>query len=267
MELLDYKEIIDFHAHIYPDKIASRAVSAIGSFYDLPMEGQGTAENLIESGRKAGIQRFVISSTATSPKQVRTINDFISGVCHRHSGFIGFGTMHRDFSDPESETQRMIRLGLKGVKLHPDFQESDIDHPSMFPLYEALEGRLPILFHIGDYRMDYSSPQRLARVLKQFPGLVVIAAHLGAYTIWEEWGETLLGKNVYIDTSSALMFLDQETATKIIRSHGVDKVLFGTDYPMWTHQDELERFLALGLTPAENQKIFSENAKKLFNLK
>lgn len=261
-----FKEIIDIHAHIYPEKIASKAVSAISSFYGLPMEGKGTAEDLVESGQKAKIQKFVISSIATAPAQVRSINDFIAGVCHTHSGFIGFGTMHQDFPNPKTEVERMLSLGLKGIKLHPDFQKRYIDEPLMFPLYEASEGRLPILFHIGDYRMDYSSPLRLARILKCFPDLVVIASHLGAYRVWDEWGTTLLGKNVYIDTSSALMFLAKNKAVEIIRSHGVDKVLFGTDYPLYSHQGELQRFLSLGLTPEENKMILSENTKKLLKM-
>lgn len=259
--------IIDIHAHIYPPKIASKAVSAIGSFYGLPMEGKGTARDLLKSGEKAAIRRFVISSTATKPEQVQIINNFIAETSRKYPEMIGFGTMHQSYPDPQDEAGRMAALGLKGVKLHPDFQQSKIDSPAMFPIYKAFENRLPILFHIGDYRMDYSSPLRLARVLDRFPGLTVIAAHLGAYTVWKEWGETLLGQNIYIDTSSALMFLEQETAVNIIRSHGAHKVLFGTDYPMYSHAGELKRFLALGLTEAENRQILWENAASLLSLK
>lgn len=266
MQEMIFKDIIDIHAHIYPEKIAPKAVAAIGSFYNIPTEGKGTAPDLADSGKKANIGRFVVSSTATTPQQVKSINNFIAGVCSTHPGFIGFGTMHHSFPGPETEVQRMVMLGLKGVKLHPDFQKSEIDHPSMFPLYEALQGRLPVLFHIGDYRMDYSNPLRLARILKRFPDLTVIAAHLGAYSVWEEWGETLMGKNVYIDTSSSLMFLAKDKAVNIIRSHGAAKVLFGTDYPVYSHQSELERFLALGLTAEENKMILSENAQKLLGI-
>jgi len=259
-------DIIDIHAHIYPDKISAKAVSNIGSFYNEPMEGKGTAQDLAKHCRQAGIQKAVISSSATTSAQVKNINDFIAHICHDYPHFIGLGTLHHHLDDPKAEVERILKLGLKGIKIHPDFQKIEIDHPLMFPLYEAVEGRLPILFHIGDNRIDYSNPLRLSRILKSFPGLTVIAAHLGAYRMWDRLGEFFTEKNVYLDTSSTLMYIDKEQAAKFIRSYGADKILFGTDYPMWTHKNELQRFLSLGLTFEENKKILAENAKKLFGI-
>ncbi len=198
----------------------------------------------------------MISSTATSPHQVISINNFLADISHKYTNFLSFGTIHPEFPSPKAEIERLIALGLKGIKLHPDCQKYAIDHPLMFPIYEALEDRLPVLFHVGDNRMDYSSPLRLAKILSNFPKLTVIAAHLGAYGVWDDCGKILLGKNVYIDTSSALMFMDKKKAINIIRTHGTDKVLFGTDYPMWIPNIELKRFLSLGLTKAENKGSF-----------
>jgi len=256
-------EIIDIHSHIFPQTLAPRAVSSIGSFYELPTKGKGTPKDLHALGIQAGIDYFVVSSTATTPEQVPTINNFFADVCSQFPSFFGFGTIHPEFPNVEAEINRVLTLGLRGIKIHPDFQKYNIDHPLMFPIYEAIEGRLPILFHIGDYRMDFSNPVRLSKILDSFPKLTAIAAHLGGYRVWDDWGRTLIGRNVYIDTSSSLMFLDQEKATNIIRSHGVDKVLFGTDYPMWFPRQELKRFLALGLTEDENRKILSNNARKV----
>lgn len=259
-------DIIDAHAHIYPAKIAAKAVKAIGGFYDMPMRGKGTEEDLESLGAKAGIHRFIVSSSASDPSQVTAINDFIAAACVRHPNFIGFGTMHPDFPHPEREIERMVALGLKGVKIHSDCQQINMDTPKFMPIYEMLEGTLPILFHVGDYRMDFSSPVRLLGILKRFPRLTVIAAHLGGYSVWEQLGQVLLGQNVYLDTSSSLMFLEKEKAVSLIRRHGVDRVLFGTDYPMWIHREELKRFLDLGLTEEENQKILSGNARRLLGV-
>ena len=66
-------EIIDFHAHIYPEKIADKATQATGDFYNISPACTGTAESLISEGRKAGISRFVILPVATKPEQVRSI--------------------------------------------------------------------------------------------------------------------------------------------------------------------------------------------------
>ncbi|NLI92323.1 MAG: amidohydrolase family protein [Peptococcaceae bacterium] len=261
-----YPEIIDIHSHIYPEKIASIAVSSIRSFYEIPMHGKGTVHDLAKLEHRAGIERFVVSSTATSPQQVPAINNFLAEVSERFTQVLSFGTIHPEFPSPKKAINQIISLGLKGVKLHPDFQKYNIDDPLMFPIYEAIEGQLPILFHIGDNRMDYSSPYRLVKILDHFPGLTAIAAHLGGYRVWHGEAQALLGREVYIDTSSSLMFLNQETAVNIIRQHGINKVLFGTDYPMWSPQAELKRFLSLGLTKEENQAILSENAKKVLGL-
>ncbi|MFA6808013.1 MAG: amidohydrolase family protein [Eubacteriales bacterium] len=263
-----YKDIIDLHSHIFPHNIAEKAVNAIGSFYDSPAHGKGTAEDLIESGTKAGIGYFVISSAATTPEQVTSINNFITKQSATNKQFIGFGTIHPGFKDPETEITRIMSNGLKGIKLHPDFQKYNIDDSSMFTIYDFLEkNKIPVLFHIGDYRMDYSNPIRLSKILDRFPHLIAIAAHLGAYSVWKKCSKVLIERDVYIDTSSALMYIDKEQAIDIIRTHGVDKVLFGSDYPMWSHETELNRFLALGLSEEENQKILSNNMKKILNIK
>jgi predicted TIM-barrel fold metal-dependent hydrolase len=262
----NYK-IFDLHNHIFPEKIADRAVASIGCFYDSPMEGKGTVEDMLISGTKAGIGHFVISSTATTTDQVTVINNFIAKKSTLDDRMIGFGSIYPAFPKPEDEIDRIIALGLKGIKLHSDFQEYNIDDPIMFPIYEALQEKgLPVIFHIGDYRMDYSNPLRLAKVIKMFPKLTAIAAHLGGYTVWDDLGDVLIGENLYIDTSSALMFLPQERAIDIIRRHGTNKVLYGTDYPMWSHDVELKRVLNLGLTEEETKQILSDNACKLFGI-
>lgn len=262
-----YENIVDLHSHIYPDKIAEKAVKAIGNFYDLPMEGKGTMNDMLLSGKKAGIKYFLVSSAATTPNQVTAINNFIVSLSAPDYQLFRFGTIHPGFENPTTEIKRIKSLGIQGIKLHPDFQEFNIDDPSMYPIYELLEGDLPVLFHIGDPHKDYSNPARLARVLDMFPGLTAIAAHLGGYQQWDEAGNVLIGRNIYIDTSSSLMFLRPEQAVRIIREHGTDKVLFGSDYPMWSHGLELQRFLSLGLSCEENKKILSANALDLLYCK
>ncbi|NLM38327.1 MAG: amidohydrolase family protein, partial [Firmicutes bacterium] len=131
---------------------------------------------------------------------------------------------------------------------------------------KGIAGKLPLLIHVGDPYRDSSSPLRLARVLDKFPDLVVIAAHFGGYRMWEDSRKYLLGRNIFMDTSSSLAFLDPTTAVEMIRSHGVDKFMFGSDYPMWSQRDELARFLRLDLTEAEREAILYNNAAKLFGV-
>ena len=136
---------------------------------------------------------------------------------------------------------------MRGIKLHPDFQRFNIDEAGMLEVYAACMRRgMVVLFHTGDDRTDFSSPRRLARVLEKLPDFVCIAAHLGGYREWADARAVLQGTNVYIDTSSSLFAVSAEDARRSIAHFGVDKTLFGTDFPMWTPKEELERFFALG---------------------
>lgn len=261
-ELDNKYEIIDMHTHIFPGKIAAKAVHSIGSYYGITMYGPGTVEGLIESGRKIGVSKYIIHSSATTVDQVKRINDYVSKVKSGHEEFIGFGTLHSGLDDIDAEVDRIIALGLKGIKLHPEFQNFVIDAEEMLPVYRAIEGRLPLLIHMGDENKDSSSPHRLSRIINMFPRLTVIAAHLGGYQMWDEACECLIGRNVYMDTSSSLYFLAPEKAVRMIRAHGVEKVFFGSDYPMWDHEEELERFLKLELTEDERKAILAGNAKR-----
>ena len=133
-------------------------------------------------------------------------------------------------------------------------------------IYRAIEGKLPILFHMGDKTRDFSAPRRLRAILERFPNLVVIGAHFGGYNAWEDSKKHLLNQNIYFDTSSSLFCLSPEEAAQMIRAHGADKMLFGTDYPMWDHEQELARFLALPLTEEERIAILGKNARALLNI-
>jgi predicted TIM-barrel fold metal-dependent hydrolase len=261
---MQYK-IIDAHVHVFPDKIAEKAVDAIGKYYNIKMDGIGTVKDLLFNGPKAGISKFVIHSTATRVEQVVAINNFIGKTKKSSQCFIGLGTLHPDLEDIDSEVNRIISMGLKGIKLHPEFQGFAIDDDNMMPIYQALEGKLPVLIHMGDEVKTSSSPKRLAKVLEMFPKLTFIAAHMGGYRMWDESIKYLVGKNVYFDTSSTLFMLEKDKFTRILRTHGVEKVLFGTDYPMWSQQEELERFFAIDLTEEERELILWKNASQLFN--
>ncbi|MGI6050282.1 MAG: amidohydrolase family protein [Acetivibrionales bacterium] len=257
-------KIFDIHTHIFPDNIAKKAVESIGRYYNIDMWENGTVDALLESGRQIGVDRYLVHSSATHSGQVKAINDYIAGVINSHSNMIGFGTLHLDFEDVEAEIERIISLGLRGIKLHPEFQHFVIDEPAMMPIYKAIEGKLPLLIHMGDQNQDSSSPIRLARVLDKFPGLVVIAAHFGGYRMWEDSRKYLFGSNIFMDTSSSLPFLEPAVAVDMIRSHGIEKFMFGSDYPMWRHSDELDRFLKLDLSEAEREAILYNNAANLF---
>ena len=258
--------IFDIHTHIFPEKIADKATGAIGEYYGIEMDGRGTPEALLESGKKIEVEKYLVLPTATKVEQVQSANDFIAEMQKEHSNFVAFGTLHPDLADPASEIDKIIGMGLHGIKFHPEFQNFSLDDKAMLPFYKALEGKLPVLIHMGDANRDSSHPKKLAEILDAFPGLTVIGAHFGGFSAWEESCEYLVGKNVYFDTSSSLFKLDKEKAVEMIRNHGVEKMLFGTDFPMWLHVEEFERFMKLDLTEDERRMILYDNAAKLLKL-
>lgn len=264
-------KIFDAHCHIFPDKIASKASENIGRFYGLHMEYDGSVETLMELYTRLGISKCLVQSVATVPAQVPHINDFIAESVKLYPAlFVGFCSLHplMEKKEIEAEVDRAIGLCLKGIKLHPDFQEFKIDDPKVYDIYEAAEGRLPILFHTGDKRFDYSSPKRLANALRDFPRLTVIAAHFGGWSEWEE-GERYLADNpnVYVDTSSSLYALSPEKAKEYIKAFTPDRVMFGTDYPMWSIEEELKHMEKLDLTDSDREKIMYKTACGLLNVK
>jgi predicted TIM-barrel fold metal-dependent hydrolase len=259
--------IIDFHAHIYPDKIALKASASIGKFYDAPISCSGLADELIERGSRIGVTNYVIHSVATKADQVESINNFIIQQCNLHKEFIGFATYHQDYTDFEKEIDRITNFGLRGVKMHPYFQRFEVDTPKMDNFYSCLEEHsVPILFHAGDCRYDFSGPKRIAHVLDKHPKLKVIAAHFGGYTEWDESIKHLVGRNVWFDTSSTTWKLPFDKASKMIKEHGAQWFLFGSDFPMWDHEDEWSRFIKLGFTEEELRNVLYYNAKNLLNL-
>ena len=261
--------IIDCHCHIYPEKIAAKAVVGIGEFYHLAMKYDGRLQTLLSESEQNGVTHNVIFSVATKPAQVHSINTFIADMVARNPNrFIGLGTLHPDSEDIDGDVDEIIRLGLKGVKLHPDIQGIALDDKRCQKIYERCEGVLPVLVHAGDSRYDFSNPNRLKPVLEKYPNLTVIAAHFGGYSIWDQAAKELASyPNIYVDCSSSLAMLTPETATALVHAYGADKVLFATDFPMWPIKDELERFAALDLTGEEREKIFYKNACKLFDIR
>ncbi len=257
--------IIDAHAHIYPDKIALKAAASIGEFYHIPMELDGTLHTLLERGGAAGIDRFLVHSVAVTWERAHAINDFIAAsVAAYPDKLIGFGAMHPDHPELDKELDRLMALGLRGVKLHPDFQHFCLDDPAAIRLFEALaERELPVLIHTGDKRYPYSQPERMARALDRVPRLRAICAHLGGWSVWSDAWKLLAGRpNVYVDCSSSLYALTPEEAVRVMHRYGVDHVFFGTDYPMWKPEEELARFAALPLTEEERNKILHENLER-----
>ena len=260
-------KLIDIHTHIYPPAIARKAAASIREFYQLGTEEMdGTAETLLQKGDEVGIDRFVILPVAMRPERTRGINDFILNQLELQPRFLGFGTIHAGMENITDEVQYIMDKGLRGLKMHPDSQVFAIDDPRLYPAYEMLQGKLPIMLHMGDKRYDYSHPARLRRVLENFPDLQVIAAHFGGYSMYETAYDLLHDKNCIFDVSSSMMFMEEGVAEKYINIYGAERMAFGTDYPLWDPIVETKRFQQLKLTDDEFDQISHKTAERILNL-
>lgn len=256
--------VVDTHTHIYPDKIAQKATESVGLFYDIPMEAEeGTVSRLLELREPSPITHNVVCSVAVKPATVTSINDFIARECGEEEGLLGLAAMHQDFEDPEAELVRAKEMGLLGVKLHPDTQKVDMDDERLMKVYELCERMgLALLVHCGDYRYDYSHPARMKRILHEFPQLRVCAAHFGGWSVQDLALEFLEDETCFLDMSSSMKYLGLRRTRELCEIYGADRMMFGSDFPMWNPASEYEIFRSLGFSDADYEKMCWHNAER-----
>ncbi len=267
--MLSNRKIIDFHTHIFPEKLASRAVANIGGYYDLPMNCDGTATGLLAECEQLPNLRCVISSATLKPENLHHGNDYLLEQAKLHPEFIPFSSFHPMLGTEDicRELDRVKALGSKGIKLHPDFQHFNINMPDLMDAYKyCAEIELPILFHVGDQNTDYSTPERLYDLMDRIPKLTVIAAHLGGYSQWDKAEELLIGTPMYTDISDAITFLPPERLVSVIRRHGVERVLFGSDFPLRGSAEVYAQFETLDFTEDEKEWICHRSAERLLGI-
>ena len=260
-------KIIDIHTHIYPDDIAQKATDSVKKFYEIGKAGIiGTESSLLGYGKKASIDQFVILPVAIRADRVQTINNFVQSRAQANDCFIPFGTVHAAMDELTNEVERLLVLGTKGIKLHPDSQRFAIDDPRLYPMYEAVRGRMPVLLHMGDKRYNYSHPIKLRKILDMFPGLDVIAAHFGGYSMYETALELLGDTSCVIDISSSIMFMEKGAPERYINRYGAERIAFGSDFPMFDPAQEVATFLQLNLTDEQKEQIAHKTAERILRL-
>ena len=258
--------IFDIHTHAFPEKIANKAISGL-SFKagGLLPQFDGTFGGLCDFMKNEDVCGFAIQNIATNPSQMKKVNDF-AALCKRDNVF-PFGSVHPDAPDAIDELYRIKELGLKGIKLHPDYQNFFVDSEKMFPIYKkASELQLIILFHAGfDYGFPapyHCMPENLRNALKHID-TPVIAAHWGGLSLGEEVIEKLCSLPLYFDTSFGYGTKPKDEALRIIEKHGTDRMLFGSDSPWHAPSMEMRLLNSLELSANELEDITYNNAKKL----
>lgn len=262
--------LIDFHTHAFPEKIAEKAIEKL-SFASGGLEPytNGTISGLCNSMKKGGVDKSVVLNIATNAHQQKSVNDFAAET-NKMPNLIAFGSVFPDAEDALYELERIKSLGLKGVKLHPDYQRFNVDDEKMKPIYKKISQLgLITVFHAGfDYGFPPpygATPEKLLKALSWFQS-PVIAAHWGGINCNQGVLDLLCGKDIYFDTSFGYSMLPRYYALKIIEKHGTDKILFGTDTPWHTPDMEMKLLNNLELSDEEMEKIAHLNAEKLLNI-
>ncbi|MGN0318034.1 MAG: amidohydrolase family protein [Lachnospira sp.] len=271
--------IVDFHTHTFPDELADRAVGKLAQSSGMSNYLDGRKDSLINSMKDAGIDYSVILPVVTKPEQCSTVNS-IAYEINQHTeetGLISFAGIHPDNTDYKTILSNLSRKKFKGIKLHPVFQKCNIDDKRYLKLIEcAYENDLAVLIHAGrDISFpgcDEAAVWRIISMIKAVPPHKLVLAHMGGWGMWDEVEPILGMENVWLDTAFCLKanpdaaFLNEKKFCDMVKKHGAERVLFGTDSPWLSQKETVNLINNLELNSEEKIKILGENAKHLLNL-
>jgi predicted TIM-barrel fold metal-dependent hydrolase len=264
--------MIDSHTHIYPDKIAAKVAATVRDVF--PLAGDFTLKDLKAYMKRCGIEAVVTFCVAERPEVVVSANNFLIEINDNQTIF-SFGTILPDMKDPVGEVKRIKEKGIKGIKFHSVFQPIRGGDENLFPIYDAMaKAGMIAYFHVGKDPIHPShtpgtGPQDIAHLKERFPTLKIVAAHLGGLFMLDESRKWIIGKDIYIDTcwGPNIQSLKSTEVIDLIRQHGVEKVLFATDYPSTTDPvPQIKWWKDLPLPEKEKQLIFRENVLRLLGL-
>ena len=265
--------IIDIHTHVFPEAIAEKTIAALEARAQSKAYTDGKVSGLIESMDKAGVDCSVIAPVVTAPKQFDSINRFASEINQKYAEgavnnlpkLISFGGIHPDSEDYKGQLNTIKSMGFKGIKLHPDYQGvffDDIRYKRIVSYAAELD--MAILVHAGvDIGLPepvHCTPKMADEVIRETEASKLIFAHLGGFRLWDEVEELLAGRNIYMDMAFVAGYIEDEQFCRIVRKHGADRILFGSDSP-WSGQKETAEWLRdLKLTEDEKDAILWKNA-------
>ena len=269
--------LIDFHTHIFPDKIAAHSVEILlagirreqGDAYcdsNTLIYRPATLDGLLELMERAGVDRSICLPIATKPSQTESINRYAESVCSEK--VLSFGSLHPADPDWERVLCSLAERGCKGIKLHPQFQQMFIDSPEVIRIIRKCEALgMLVMIHAGsDIGLPppvYATPERIAHAMTETSGSNLIAAHLGGWGMWNDVERYLVGTPVLLDTAFIWKFISREQCRRIIRTHGAEKILFGSDSPWEDPAATLAFLQSLDLTEAEMAQITHRNALRI----
>ena len=268
--------MIDFHTHIFPDKIARRTIDFLAAKANIPPFSDGSVDGLLREMERADADIAVTLPVLTSPAQFDSVNRFASEInqifAEKERRLISFAGIHPKCEEIDKKMKWIRENGFIGVKLHPDYQETFITDAGYVRILEcAKEYDLVVVTHSGVDGGYLGQPVRctptLAKeLIRKVPHNKLVLAHYGANEMSDEVYDLLCGEDVYFDTAYILRFINADTFKKILQKHGEERILFASDSPWSSIKNDAEILRSFGLGASTEEKIFSENAKKLLGI-
>jgi predicted TIM-barrel fold metal-dependent hydrolase len=249
--------IIDAHTHIWPDKIAAIALGG-NRVPGLEARGDGTVSGLSDDMGESSVDVSCCLAIANEARHVDRVNEFVAGIAA--ANLIPFGTVHVELP-VEENIASLERHGIKAVKLHPLFQRFALDDRRLWSILEAFGSDYTVITHVGEggdpFTNSLSSPKMIRDIVRQFPDLRLMACHFGGYKILDDAEEMLSGADVVLETSwpPSLATLRPERVRDLIRNHGAERIVFGSDWPMTSPAEEVRAIEALGLSDDETKAV------------
>lgn len=262
---------VDFHIHAYAQKIAARAIETLRACPEVEcVYTDGTIGSARTALKGGGADIGVVLPIATKPTQTAIINDW--AIKHNHGNVFCFGTVHPANDNIEQELERIAQAGLKGIKLHPDYQGFFMFEQCAEPIYKKCEQLgLAVSFHMGydpvSNRTRRAMPCDLADLAQRHPALTLIGAHMGGMSNWERVLHYIKGAdNVYLDTAFCAEFITDEMMMRLIEQFSEDKILLGSDLPWSLPQTQIDMIERLNISDTAKQKIYWQNAARLLGV-
>lgn len=249
--------LIDFHTHIFPEKIAAKTLEHLSSVCHIVPETDGTENGLLQSMDAAGIDCSVVLPVVTAPRQFDSIRRFAYSINERYGyldkswkkgqfpRLISFGGIHPDSADYRAKLKALAADGFAGIKVHPDYQGTffnDIRYKRIISCAQELG--LAVVTHAGvDVGLPdpvHCTPSMALEVSRETEAEKLILAHFGGWRCWDELKEMYACKKVqkgqfYLDTAFIQNDILPAQFSGILEKTGEERILFATDSP-WISQ-------------------------------
>jgi len=295
--------IVDFHTHVLPDTIASVAIKTLEDRAHIKAYTAGTESALYASMCNSSVDISIVLPVVTNPLKTNHFNDFaaemnaryaadcvtvtstastngvqknsvqtkkVSGAT-RYPRIISFAGIHPDTVDIPTVIKDIALRGVKGIKLHPDYQKVNFDDDRYERIVaEAEKYNLITVVHAGiDIGLPepvHCTPKMARKVIDDVHPAHLVLAHMGGWKLWDDVEQLLVGQNVFFDTAFTDTYLAPEQFVRIVHNHGAERILFGTDSPWSGQRETIAMINGLPLTAAEKQLILGGNAQRLLNV-